>query len=92
MHAAIPKKYQKYPSTTILKHNHVLAKANKQPYGRLHHMIPHAAYSIKVHVSTIIIAGIGNKKRSKIPLSNEHNSKENNKIIQLCQNLHVRFK
>ena len=29
MHAAIPKKYQKYPSTTILKHNHVLDKENK---------------------------------------------------------------
>ena len=31
MHAAIPKKNQKYPSTTILKHANVFAKVNKLP-------------------------------------------------------------
>ena len=31
IHAAIPIKYHKYPSTTILKHMNVLAKADKSP-------------------------------------------------------------
>ena len=31
IHAVIPMKYQKYPSTTILKHENVLAKENKFP-------------------------------------------------------------
>ena len=31
IHAVIPKKYQKYPSTTILKHEMFLAKVNKSP-------------------------------------------------------------
>ena len=29
IHYAIPMKYQKYPSTTILKHADILAKVNK---------------------------------------------------------------
>ena len=31
IHSVIPKKYQKYPSTTILKHMNVLDKVNKIP-------------------------------------------------------------
>ena len=31
IHALIPKKYQKYPSTKRLKHANVLAKVNKYP-------------------------------------------------------------
>ena len=31
INAIIPKKYQKYPSTTILKHVNILAKVNKPP-------------------------------------------------------------
>ena len=31
IHAVIPEKYQKYPSTTILEHANVLAKVNKLP-------------------------------------------------------------
>ena len=31
IHAIIPKEYQKYPSTTILKHANVLAKLNEFP-------------------------------------------------------------
>ena len=31
IHAVIPMKYRKYPSTTILKHANVLAEVNKSP-------------------------------------------------------------
>ena len=31
IHAVIPKKHQKYPWTTILTHENVLAKVNKSP-------------------------------------------------------------
>ena len=53
IHAVILKKYQKYPSTTILKQANVLEKVNKPPYGRLQNMTPHNAYSITIHVRTI---------------------------------------
>ena len=91
IHAVILTKYHKYPSTTILKHSDILAKVNKLPYGRLPYMTPHDAYIIKTHVSTVTLADISHKKRSKIPPSNIQDSKENNSIIQLCQNLYVRF-
>ena len=41
MRAFIPKKYQKYPSTTILKFENVLDKVNKLPYMCLLNMTPH---------------------------------------------------
>ena len=43
IHAIIPTKYQKYPSTTILKHTNILDKLNKLPNGRSHNMMPHDA-------------------------------------------------
>ena len=91
IHAVILTKYHKYPSTTILKHSDTLAKVNKLPYGRLPYMTPHDAYIIKTHISTVTLADISHKKRSKIPPSNIQDSMENNSIIQLCQNLYVRF-
>ena len=33
IHDVIPTKYQKYPSNKILKHDNVLAKVNKLPWG-----------------------------------------------------------
>ena len=35
MHAVIPTKYQKYPSTTIIKHSNVLIEVSKSPYVHL---------------------------------------------------------
>ena len=61
-------KFQKYPSTTILKHVNILSEANKPPRGCLHHMMPHVAYSITIHVHKMTVADISNKKGSKIPL------------------------
>ena len=37
---AIPMKYQKYPSTTILTHVNALDEASKSPYVRLYNMMP----------------------------------------------------
>ena len=51
-----------------------------------------SAYIITIHVNTMTIAEINHIKWSKILLSNEQDSKENNAIIQLCQKLYVRFK
>ena len=70
IHAIILTKYQKYHSTTILKHAKVLAKVNKSPYERLLNMTPHETYSITAHVHTMTISDISHKKRSKIMLSN----------------------
>ena len=50
IHDIIPTKYQKYPSTTILKLANVLAKVNKPPQGTLHNITPPDAYSITIHV------------------------------------------
>ena len=55
-------KYQKYPSTTILKHANVLAVVNKPPYVRLHNMTPHDAYSITIRVRTTTQAEISNEQ------------------------------
>ena len=88
IYTVIQMKYQKYSSTTILKHDNILAKVNKLPHGRLHHMTPHDVYSITIHVHTMTIAEIS-KKGSKILLANEHIIKAKNAITQLCQNLFV---
>ena len=67
IHAIIPTKYSKYPSTTILKYENVLAKVNKSPYGILHNMTPHDAYIIPIHVRKMTLVDISHKKRGKIP-------------------------
>ena len=63
IHVIIPKKYQKYPSTTILKNANVLAKVNKLPYEFLHNMTSHDAYIITIHVLTITISDISHKQK-----------------------------
>ena len=60
IHAVLPKKYQKYLSTTILKNENVLAKVNKLPWGSLLHMTPHDSYSITIHVRTMATLDIRN--------------------------------
>ena len=61
IHAVIPTKYHKYPSTTILKHVNLLDKINKTPYVRLLNMTPHDAYSITIHVRTMNMSDISHK-------------------------------
>ena len=63
IHAVVPNKYQKYPSTTILKHVNILAKVNKSPYGCLHNITPHGAYIITIHVRTVIVADISHEQK-----------------------------
>ena len=63
MHAVIPTKYQKYPSTTILKHMNVLAKVNKSPSGPLLKMTPHDAYSITIHLLRMILMDISHEQK-----------------------------
>ena len=58
IYIAILTKYQKYPSTTILKHANVLDKANKLPYGRLLNMTPNYAYSITIYVRKMTLPDI----------------------------------
>ena len=65
----IPKKYHKYTSITVLKHANVLAEVNKSSYARLHNMMPHDAYIIKILVRIVTLGEISHEKRSKIPLS-----------------------
>ena len=56
MHTIIQTKYQKYPSTTILKHEMFLAEVNKLPYVRLPDTIPHDVeyYNPHMHNGYII--------------------------------------
>ena len=61
--AVIPKKCHKYPSTKILKHANVLAKVNKMPWGYLHNMAPHDAYSIPIHVRTVTLAEMSHRQK-----------------------------
>ena len=58
IHAVIIPKYQKYPSTTILKHANFLVKVNKLPWGCLHNIPPHDSYSIKIHLCTVNLSDI----------------------------------
>ena len=67
----ILKKYQKYPSTAILKCVNVLAKENKSPYTNCINMIQHEYYSTTIHVSSKKILDMRHKKRIKILLSNK---------------------
>ena len=46
-------KYQKYPSTRIIKQANVLAKVNKTPYVCLLNTVPHVAYSVTTHIGTM---------------------------------------
>ena len=59
----ITKKYQKYPSTKILKHTICLAKVNKSPYVCLLNMTTHGAYSITIHVRKMTILDISHKQK-----------------------------
>ena len=63
IHAVLPKKYQKYPSTTIMKHANVLSKVNKSPYVNLLYMMPYDAYSMTIHVCTMTIVDIIHEKK-----------------------------
>ena len=63
IYTIIMTKYQKYPSTTILKHVNVLAKVNKLPYFRLLNMTPRYAYSITIHVRTMTLVDISPTKK-----------------------------
>ena len=63
IHAVITMKYQKYPSTTILKHVNVLAKVNKLTKGRLLNMTPYDAYIITIHVLKITPADISHEQK-----------------------------
>ena len=56
MHDIIPKKYQKYFSTTILEHANFLDEVNKSPQEYLHNITPHDNYSITINVSTATLA------------------------------------
>ena len=62
-HDVIQTKNHKYPSTTILKDVNDLAKANKSPWGLLHNMTPHDAYSILTHICTITQVNISHKQK-----------------------------
>ena len=52
----------KYPSTTIIKYENVLAKVNKLSYVHLLNMKPHDAYSITTHVRKITISDISHEQ------------------------------
>ena len=54
-------KYQKDPSTKILKHVNVLAKVNKSPYVCFLNMTPHDTYSIAIHVLKMTISDTSRK-------------------------------
>ena len=63
IHDFILTKYQKYPSTTILKHANVLEKVNKPPYGSLSNITPHNAYSITIYVYIVMLADSSHEQK-----------------------------
>ena len=65
INSVILTKYQKYPSTTILRHEDVWDKVNKLPYGHLQNITPHAAWIITIQVSKMTLAEISHKKGVK---------------------------
>ena len=73
IYATILTKYEKYPSTTILKYANVLAKVNKLPYGCLLNTTRHDAKTITMHICTMNLTDISHKQRRE------------NEIIQLWQ-------
>ena len=58
IYAVITKKYQKYPSTTIIEHKDVFDKVNNLPWGCLQNMTPNNAYNIPIYVLTMTLADI----------------------------------
>ena len=57
IHAIIPKKYQKYPSTTILKHVNMLAEVSKFNHVCLYNMTPYKDvqyYNPRMHNGHIV--------------------------------------
>ena len=61
-HDVIPIKYQKYSSTTILKHENILAKVDKLSYVFVLNMIPHGAFIIPIHLRKFSISEISHKQ------------------------------
>ena len=64
IHDIIPKKYHKYPSTTILKHVNVLSKLNQLTYVCLQNLTPHDDYSITIHIRVMTISEIIHEKKN----------------------------
>ena len=63
IHSGILTKYQKYPSTTKIKHANILDNVNKVPYGCLPNMTPHDAYSITTHLHKVNLAEISHEQK-----------------------------
>ena len=69
-----------------------MAKVNKSTYGYLHNMTQQNIYSIIIQICTTIMVDISHEKNGNNILSKKKDRKENDTIVQLCQNLYVRFK
>ena len=52
-------------TTIILKHVNVWAKVNEFPYGNLHNMTPHDAYSSTIQVHTMNLADISHEQKDQ---------------------------
>ena len=63
IHSVITTKYQKYPSTIMIKHVGVLDHVNKFTFVRLLNITPHDAYIITTHICTMTIAYISHKQK-----------------------------
>ena len=63
IHDIIQTKYQKYPSIKILKDANVFAKWNKSSYERLINTPSYDAYSIQIHVCTLILDDIHHEQK-----------------------------
>ena len=65
------KRYQKYPSTKILKHVNVLAKIDKSPYGRLQKMMPQDALQFSTSLMYNEPSEHQSQKKGKVLLLNK---------------------
>ena len=63
IHDVIQKKYQKYPSNTIIKHDDVLDQLRKSPYGSLLNTPSDDAYSIPIYVLTMTLVDISHEQK-----------------------------
>ena len=63
IHDVITTKYHKYPFYAKLKHDNILDKVDKLPWGGLLKMMSHEAYSIQIHVCTMTLANINHKQK-----------------------------
>ena len=55
IHAVIPMECEKYPSTTILKHENILAEVNKSHNVYFSNKNVQEVYSTKIYVRTMTI-------------------------------------